>query len=208
MDAALALAEAGLGTTAPNPSVGCVLVRDERVVGFGATAPGGRPHAEAIALSMAGGEAEGATAYVTLEPCAHTGQTPPCVEALIAAGVARVVVACTDPFPQVAGKGIARLEAAGIAVETGLRQHEAETLNRGFFKRLETGLPYVGIDPEPRRYDADLPARLDGDPHTVLLGLGRDGLTRVRAQPDSAAARALREAGLADYDADSVTTGR
>jgi diaminohydroxyphosphoribosylaminopyrimidine deaminase/5-amino-6-(5-phosphoribosylamino)uracil reductase len=121
MQAALGLARRGLGTTWPNPSVGCVIVRGERVVGRGRTAPGGRPHAETQALMMAGEAARGATAYVTLEPCSHVGQTPPCAEALIAAGVARVVVAQRDPDPRVDGRGIARLRAAGVVVEEGFR---------------------------------------------------------------------------------------
>lgn len=208
MDAALALATDGLGKTAPNPSVGCVLVLEGQIIATGATAPGGRPHAETEALEAAGKAARGATAYVTLEPCAHTGQTPPCADALIAAAVSRVVIACSDPFPQVAGKGISRLESAGITVKTGVRQAEAESLNRGFFRRLETGRPFVGIDPEPGGYDADLPDILETDAETTLLGLGEKGLTRVRARPGSAAASAVRQAGLADFDWEFLNTGR
>src|SRR3954453_21840424 len=122
MQAALALARRGLGTTWPNPSVGCVIVRDGRVVGRGTTASGGRPHAEPVALAMAGEQARGATAYVTLEPCCHWGRSPPCTDALIAAGVARVVVATGDPDPRVNGEGLAKLRAVGIAVETGVLQ--------------------------------------------------------------------------------------
>ena len=116
---ALALAERALGTTAPNPAVGCVIVRDERVVGRGWTQAGGRPHAETMALAQAGEAARGATAYVTLEPCAHQGQTPPCANALIQAGIARVVVAVEDPDPRVSGKGIAMLWDADIEVASG-----------------------------------------------------------------------------------------
>src|ERR1700723_894920 len=116
MRSALALARRGLGNTWPNPSVGCVVVQDGRVVGRAVTAPGGRPHAEPRALEMAGSRARGATVYVTLEPCNHFGQTPPCTEALVEAGVARVVVAMRDPDPRVNGEGLDRLRAAGIAV--------------------------------------------------------------------------------------------
>lgn len=136
MTAALALAARGLGTTWPNPAVGCVLVRDGVVVGRGWTQPGGRPHAETEALRRAGDRARGATAYVSLEPCNHHGKTGPCSEALIAAGVARVVVACEDPDPRVAGGGVRRLRTAGVAVETGVCAAEAWDLNRGFFSRI------------------------------------------------------------------------
>src|SRR6056297_2763598 len=125
MALALSLARRGMGRVWPNPAVGCVIVRDGRIVGRGWTQPGGRPHAEAMALAQAGAAARGATAYVTLEPCAHHGQTPPCADALAVAGVARVVSTFSDPDPRVAGRGFARLEAAGIEVVTGLREAEA-----------------------------------------------------------------------------------
>lgn len=142
---ALRLAERGLFTTQPNPRVGCVIARGEHVLGSGWHERAGQPHAEAHALRAAGAEARGATAYVTLEPCAHHGRTPPCADALIAAGVARVVVACADPFPQVAGQGIARLRAAGIAVDVDLLQDLARELNRGFFSRIERGRPWLRL---------------------------------------------------------------
>jgi diaminohydroxyphosphoribosylaminopyrimidine deaminase/5-amino-6-(5-phosphoribosylamino)uracil reductase len=145
MRAALALATRGLGRVAPNPAVGCVLVRDGIVVGRGWTQPGGRPHAETEALRRAGAAAAGAVAYVTLEPCAHHGSTPPCADALIAAGVSRVVVAIEDPDPRVAGRGLARLRAAGISVEAGCCAEEARLLNAGFLKRIEHGLPLVTL---------------------------------------------------------------
>jgi diaminohydroxyphosphoribosylaminopyrimidine deaminase/5-amino-6-(5-phosphoribosylamino)uracil reductase len=145
MRAALALARRNLGATWPNPSVGCVIVKDGRVVGRGWTQPGGRPHAETEALRRAGPAAYGATAYVSLEPCSHHGKTPPCAEALIAAGVARVVAAVADPDPRVAGSGIARLRAAGIAVEGGLCGEEAAALNAGFFCRVAQGRPLVTL---------------------------------------------------------------
>src|SRR5581483_3954813 len=139
MRAALALARRGLGTTWPNPAVGCVIVNDGRIVGRGWTQPGGRPHAETEAIARAGAAARGGTAYVTLEPCSHWGRTPPCAEALIAAGVARVVAATEDPDPRVVGGGLARLREAGIAVESGLCSGEAAEINAGFFRRVRTG---------------------------------------------------------------------
>jgi diaminohydroxyphosphoribosylaminopyrimidine deaminase / 5-amino-6-(5-phosphoribosylamino)uracil reductase len=145
MRAALALARRGLGTVWPNPAVGCVIVNEGRVVGRGWTQPGGRPHGETEALRRAGEAARGATAYVTLEPCCHWGQTPPCVDALIAAGVRRVVVSLEDPDPRVAGEGLRRLRAAGIAVETGLGSAEAAEINAGFFSRLHLGRPLVTL---------------------------------------------------------------
>jgi diaminohydroxyphosphoribosylaminopyrimidine deaminase/5-amino-6-(5-phosphoribosylamino)uracil reductase len=145
MRAALALARRGLGAVWPNPAVGCVIIKDGRVVGRGWTQPGGRPHGETEALRRAGEAAHGATAYVSLEPCCHWGKTPPCVDALIAAGVRRVVVALEDPDPRVAGQGIARLRAAGLEVETGLCAEEAAEINDGFFCRLSLGRPLVTL---------------------------------------------------------------
>lgn len=145
MRAALDLARPALGSTWPNPTVGCLIVSEDRVVGRGVTAPGGRPHAETQALAEAGGHARGATAYVTLEPCDHHGVTGPCSEALIAAGVARVVVACGDPDPRVSGAGLRRLAAAGVAVIGGVLEAEAIDLNEGFFRRLESGRPMVMV---------------------------------------------------------------
>jgi len=145
MRAALALARRGLGSAWPNPAVGCVLVRDGVVVGRGWTQPGGRPHGESEALARAGSAARGATAYVSLEPCCHWGKTPPCTDALIAAGVARVVVPVEDPDPRVSGRGIARLRAAGIEVVIGLLAEEAAALNEGFFRRIGAGRPMVTL---------------------------------------------------------------
>jgi diaminohydroxyphosphoribosylaminopyrimidine deaminase/5-amino-6-(5-phosphoribosylamino)uracil reductase len=145
MAQALRLAERGLYTTQPNPRVGCVIAQDDEVVGTGFHRRAGEPHAEVHALREAGARARGATAYVTLEPCAHHGRTPPCAEALIAAGVARVVVAAEDPFPQVDGRGMARLRAAGIAVDVGLMREAARELNIGFFSRIERGRPFVRV---------------------------------------------------------------
>ena len=145
MGSALALARRALGTVAPNPAVGCVLVRDGRVVGRGWTQPGGRPHAETEALGRAGGLARGATAYVTLEPCSHWGRTPPCADALTAAGVARVVAAVEDPDPRVSGGGLARLRAGGIEVASGVCADEAAEVNEGFFRRVREGRPLATL---------------------------------------------------------------
>lgn len=142
---ALSLGRRGLGTTAPNPAVGCVVVKEGRIVGRGWTQPGGRPHAEAVALTQAGDAAQGADVFVTLEPCAHHGQTPPCAEALIAAGVSRVVVAIEDSDPRVNGAGLAMLRAAGIAVETGLCADIAAQDNAGFFLRTNEQRPFVTL---------------------------------------------------------------
>lgn len=145
MALALGLARRGLGRVWPNPAVGAVIVNQGRIVGRGWTRPGGRPHAETVALAEAGAAARGATAYVTLEPCAHHGQTPPCAAALVAAGVARVVSALEDPDPRVAGRGHALLHDAGIVVETGLMSIEAETLQRGFLNRIRSGRPLLTL---------------------------------------------------------------
>lgn len=145
MARALELARKGLYSTHPNPRVGCVIVREGRVVGEGWHVRAGEPHAEVHALRQAGELARGATAYVTLEPCSHQGRTPPCADALIEAGVARVVAAMQDPNPEVSGRGLLRLMNAGIGVQCGVLESEARALNKGFLKRMETGLPYVRV---------------------------------------------------------------
>ncbi|WP_225027069.1 bifunctional diaminohydroxyphosphoribosylaminopyrimidine deaminase/5-amino-6-(5-phosphoribosylamino)uracil reductase RibD [Xinfangfangia pollutisoli] len=142
---ALRLAARGNGTTWPNPSVGCVIVKDGQILGRGTTQPGGRPHAERVALAQAGDAAHGATAYVTLEPCAHHGKTSPCAEALVAAGIARVVTALTDPDPRVSGGGHAILRRAGIEVTEGVLTEAATRVTQGFLKRLTRGLPLVTL---------------------------------------------------------------
>lgn len=157
MALALRLAERGLYSTSPNPRVGCVLVKDGKVVGEGWHERAGEPHAEVHALRAAGKQALGATAYVTLEPCSHHGRTPPCADALIAAGVKRVVAAMQDPNPLVAGQGIARLRTAGIEVESGLMEAAARELNIGFVARMSRGMPWVR---------SKIAASLDG--HTAL----------------------------------------
>jgi len=190
MSAALALAERGLGDTWPNPSVGCVLVKDGVVVGRGTTHSGGRPHAETVALERAGSAAKGATAYVSLEPCSHYGKTPPCADALIAAGIVRVVTGTTDPDPRVSGGGLAKLRQAGIQVDDqGPWQVRANALNRGFFLAKTAGRPLfalktaTGLDgriamasgesrwitgPQARRMGHLLRARFDA----ILVGSG------------------------------------
>jgi diaminohydroxyphosphoribosylaminopyrimidine deaminase/5-amino-6-(5-phosphoribosylamino)uracil reductase len=143
MREALAQAAAVLGRTSPNPAVGCVIVKQGRVIARAATAPGGRPHAEPQAIAIAGKRAAGATAYVSFEPCAHFGHTPPCADALIAAGLTRVVIGCLDPYPPVRGRGAAKLRRAGIAVEVGLLEDQCRRLNEGFITRVIKRRPFV-----------------------------------------------------------------
>ncbi|WP_243695781.1 bifunctional diaminohydroxyphosphoribosylaminopyrimidine deaminase/5-amino-6-(5-phosphoribosylamino)uracil reductase RibD [Rhodovulum marinum] len=145
MALALSLGARGQGRTWPNPAVGCVIVNGDRIVGRGWTAPGGRPHAEPVALAQAGAAARGATAYVSLEPCSHHGQTPPCAKALVAAGVARVVTALEDPDPRVAGRGHAMLRAAGIEVATGVLEGAARRAHRGFLLNRTQGRPALTL---------------------------------------------------------------
>ena len=180
---ALELARRGLYSTPPNPSVGCVLARWGQVVGEGYHQRTGEPHAEVIALAEAGGAARGATAYVTLEPCSHHGRTPPCTEALVAAGVRRVVVAMRDPNPRVDGSGLARLEAAGIVTAAGLLAGEATELNRGFVRRMRTGRPWVTLK---------LGASLDG--RTALANGTSKWITGERARVDVQRLRARASA--------------
>ena len=145
MSHALRLANKGKYTTHPNPRVGCVIVKDNKIIGEGFHVKTGEPHAEVHALQMAGNFAKGATAYVTLEPCSHTGQTPPCASALIESGVSRVIAAMQDPNPLVAGSGLDMLKKAGIDVSNGLLEEQARKLNAGFIKRMKHGLPFVRI---------------------------------------------------------------
>lgn len=145
MQKALLLAAQGVYTTSPNPNVGCVIVNNRQIIGEGYHRKAGGPHAEVYALSMAGGKAAGATAYVTLEPCCHRGRTSPCVDALIQAGIAKVVIAISDPNPLVAGKGIKKLKMAGVVVIIGILAQQAKVLNAGFFKRMRCNLPYIQL---------------------------------------------------------------
>ncbi|VEB99896.1 Riboflavin biosynthesis protein RibD [Cedecea lapagei] len=180
MARALELAKRGRFTTAPNPNVGCVIVKDGKIVGEGFHFRAGEPHAEVHALRMAGEQARGATAYVTLEPCSHHGRTPPCCDALIAAGVSRVVAAMQDPNPQVAGRGLYRLQQAGIEVSHGLMMNEAEALNRGFLKRMRTGFPYIQL-----KLGASLDGRTamaSGESKWITSPQARRDVQRQRAQ--------------------------
>lgn len=173
MTRALELAQRGLYTTTPNPRVGCVIVRDGEVVGEGWHERAGEPHAEVHALRAAGSRAEGATVYVTLEPCAHHGRTPPCAQTLIAAKVARVVAAMHDPNPLVAGGGMEAIAAAGIATESGVLEREASALNAGFVSRMTRGRPWVRMK---------IAASLDGK--TALLNGRSQWITGPEARLD------------------------
>lgn len=180
MARALELARRGRFTTTPNPNVGCVIVRDGTIVGEGWHQRAGEPHAEVHALRMAGEQARGATAYVTLEPCSHHGRTPPCCDALIAAGVSRVVAAMQDPNPQVAGCGLWRLQQAGIEVSHGLMMAEAEALNRGFLKRMRTGFPWIQL-----KLGASLDGRTamaSGESKWITSAAARRDVQQFRAQ--------------------------
>jgi len=185
MQQALDLAKRGRFTTSPNPNVGCVIVQDGEVVGQGWHKKAGEGHAEVNALHEAGDKARGATAYVTLEPCSHHGRTPPCCDALIAAGISRVIVAMQDPNPQVAGRGLHRLRQAGIDVEFGLLAAEAEVLNRGFLKRMRTGFPWVQLK---------MAASLDG--RTAMANGESKWITSSAARQDVQAFRAQASAIL------------
>ena len=180
MSRALKLAKRGIYTTAPNPNVGCVIVRDGEIVGEGHHHRAGEPHAEVQAMRMAGDKAEGATAYVTLEPCSHYGRTPPCAEGLIKAKVARVVCAMEDPNPKVAGRGFQMLRDAGVEVQVGLLENEAIELNKGFIKFMQTGMPYVQLK---------MAASLDGQ--SALSNGQSQWITSPKARQDVQRYRAL-----------------
>jgi len=183
MRTALGLAARGLGRVWPNPAVGCVLVNEGRIAGRGWTQPGGRPHAETEALRRAGAAARGATAYVTLEPCSHHGETPPCVDALIAAGVKRAVIAIDDPDLRVGGNGVAALREAGVAVTVGPLAVEADTLNLGYLKRTKEGLPLVTL-----KTATTLDGRIathSGQSRWITGEWARAAVHRLRAQHDA-----------------------
>ncbi len=191
-----AIALARPGTTWPNPAVGCVIVRDGAVVGEGATGPGGRPHAEEVALAQAGDQARGATAYVTLEPCgARSHGGPGCGQRLVSAGVARVVIACDDPSPFASGHGMLHLIAAGIAVTQGVLTEEAWPLCAGFVHRLQTGLPLIYVAAEGIGFDARFDPG-EQEPAAALLALGVLGYTRLWVPDDPAVLAPLLAAGL------------
>ncbi len=196
MRRAIGLALANMGQTWPNPSVGCVVVRDGAVVGEAATAPGGRPHAEEQAAPAAGEKARGATAYVTMEPCgARSSGRTSCSNFLMEAGIARVVVAAVDPSPFASGRGVERLRQAGLTVETGLLNDEAAVLYEGYLHRLETGRPMVRISADGDGYDARFAASPRADLVTELKRLGEAGYTRLWTAPGELA-DALSEQGL------------
>ena len=180
MARALELARKGQYTTHPNPRVGCVIVQGGQIVGEGWHERAGEPHAEVHALRAAGEQARGATAYVTLEPCSHHGRTPPCADALVNAGVARVVAAMQDPNPEVAGRGLQRLAQAGIATESGVLEGEARKLNQGFLKRMEHGLPFVRV-----KLAMSLDGRTameSGESQWITGTAARSAVQRLRAQ--------------------------
>jgi diaminohydroxyphosphoribosylaminopyrimidine deaminase/5-amino-6-(5-phosphoribosylamino)uracil reductase len=183
MRAALALARRSLGRTWPNPAVGCVIVKDGRVIARGRTQDGGRPHAEAEALAQAGDQARAATVYVTLEPCSHTGKSPPCADALVKAGVAKVVSAIEDPDPRVKGSGHARLKAAGIAVEVGEGATEAARINEGFFVRVRDGHPLFHLK-MATSLDGHI-ATASGDSKWITGEAARAHAHRLRATHDA-----------------------
>ena len=185
MSLALHLANKGRFTTAPNPNVGCVITLDQQIIGEGYHARAGEPHAEVHALRMAGEKARGATAYVTLEPCSHYGRTPPCAEGLIKAGVAKVICAMSDPNPLVAGKGFAMLREAGIEVEVGLLEADAQALNRGFIQKMSLGKPFVQLK---------MAATLDGQ--TALANGKSQWITSAAARSDVQRYRAMAGAIL------------
>lgn len=183
MSQAIELAREGLYTTHPNPRVGCVIVKKDQVIGQGFHFRAGEPHAEVHALRDAGDEAVGATAYVTLEPCSHFGRTPPCCDALIASGVSRVVAAMKDPNPEVAGKGLQRIQDAGISVVSGILEEEARELNPGFLKRMETGMPYVRIK---QAMSLDGRTAMDsGESQWITGPQARSDVQRLRAMSDA-----------------------
>ncbi len=189
MRRAIELARLGQYSTKPNPNVGCVIVKDAQLLGEGHHPRAGQPHAEVFALRQAGEQARGATAYVTLEPCAHYGRTPPCAKALVDAGVVKVVVACPDPNPLVAGKGVQILKDAGIQVSVGVAEAEAAQLNAGFLKAMATGMPYVRLK---------IASSLDG--RTAMASGESKWITGTAARADVQHWRAISAAVLTGID--------
>ncbi|WP_367647742.1 bifunctional diaminohydroxyphosphoribosylaminopyrimidine deaminase/5-amino-6-(5-phosphoribosylamino)uracil reductase RibD [Ruegeria arenilitoris] len=199
MALALSLGQRGQGTCWPNPAVGCVIVRDGRIVGRGWTQPGGRPHGETQALAQAGESARGATAYVSLEPCSHHGQTPPCAEALIKAGVSRVVSAIEDSDPRVAGQGFAMLREAGIEVTTGVLADQAARDHAGFFLKTEQGRPFVTLK-LASSFDGRI-ATSSGHSKWITGPIARRAVHAMRARHDAV----MVGAGTARADDPSLT---
>lgn len=196
MARAVELATAQMGRTWPNPAVGCVIVKDGLVIAEAATADGGRPHAEEQAVPLAGESAKGATAYVTMEPCgARSSGRTSCSKFLLESGVVRVVVAAVDPSPFASGRGIEKLKAAGLEVETGVLADRAAVLYEGYLHRVETGRPMVRLSEDGEGFDARFAASPKGDLATELKRLGEAGYTRVWIGPGELA-DALAEQGL------------
>ncbi|GGX53120.1 riboflavin biosynthesis protein RibD [Tateyamaria omphalii] len=199
MSLALSLGRRGMGRTAPNPAVGCVVVKDGRIVGRGWTQPGGRPHAEPVALGQAGDAARGATAYVTLEPCAHHGQTPPCANALVDAGISRVVIATQDSDARVDGAGIAILRKAGVDVTMGICEAKAQADHVGFFLRTEQGRPFVTLK-LASSFDGRI-ATGTGESQWITGPLARRQVHALRARHDAV----MVGGGTARHDDPSLT---
>ena len=201
MARAIELAMRQLGRTAPNPPVGCVLVRDGAVIAEAATGDGGKPHAEELALEMAGEAAKGAVAYVTLEPChSRSSGASGCSDRLISAGVKRVVVAVEDHHPT-ATDGLTKLKSAGVETKIGCLESEAKNLVSGFFKVLDAGRPLVGISATIDTYDAEFYLAPGEGFEDALKRMGEEGKTRIRVMPGSPLASALRARGLVDIEA-------
>ena len=199
MARAIEIARARLGRTAPNPSVGCVIVRNDAIIAEGVTGDGGRPHAEEIALHQLGDKARGACAYVTLEPCsARSSGSLSCSQLLAGAGISRVVVACEDPHP-LGSHGISRLGASGVEVLLGVLREEGTRLNQGFFKVIATGRPWLAIDADPSSYDAEFDLLRDETYEAALDRLGKT-LTRLYVRPGTPLAAQLKARGLVDED--------
>jgi diaminohydroxyphosphoribosylaminopyrimidine deaminase / 5-amino-6-(5-phosphoribosylamino)uracil reductase len=197
MGLALARAQSLMGQTWPNPTVGAVIVKDGVVIASGVTQPTGRPHAEAVALANAGQAAAEATLYVTLEPCAHASpRGPACADTLLAAGVARVVVAMVDPDPRTAGQGIARLEAAGVVVVSRCRERESAAQHQGFISRIKTGRPMVAVSQTGEGFEAPFRLEFQESFEQALDRLGAEGYNRVWVGESSPLASALSSRGL------------
>jgi diaminohydroxyphosphoribosylaminopyrimidine deaminase/5-amino-6-(5-phosphoribosylamino)uracil reductase len=200
MARAIELARSRLGRTAPNPAVGCVIVRNGVIVGEGGTGNGGRPHAEEVALQAAGERAQDATAYVSLEPCnARSSGALSCSQLIVEAGIERVVIACEDPHP-LGAHGVSRLGAAGVEVMLGVLRSEAEALNAGFFKLAVSGRPWLAIDADPSTYDGEFDLRREESYEAALDRLGKGGLTRIFVRPGTPLAAQLAARGLVDAD--------
>ncbi|GIU67663.1 hypothetical protein PsB1_1817 [Candidatus Phycosocius spiralis] len=209
MGRAFELARDGLGKTAPNPSVGCVIVRNGIVVGEGRTQVSGRPHGEAVALAIAGNQADGSFVYVTMEPCAHeSNRGPACSDALIQAGVKSVTISVLDPDPRTTGQGVRRLRQADIEVHVGLFSEAGQTQIAGFVKRLRTGLPWLHVGQDDGTFDAVLHDGITASLSQMILELGQEGMMRVCISPGSFLAKQAMLLGIVDsIDKPSTASG-